>query len=380
MIHVAIDAHMVGQRETGNEYYTLNLIAGLTRIDPENQYALLVTDTAPLRAALRLPQNFECLRVRPTANMLRVACAMPRVCQRVGAEVLHVSYTAPPISPCSTVVTIHDISYDFFPQFFSPRVRLLLSITVPFSCRRAARIIAVSKTTKQDLVKRYGIPPEKIRVIYEAAGEHFSPSVSAEAVTRARARYAGGNRYILALGNIQPRKNLERLIEAFAALVQDETTGDGLVLVVAGQSQWRGSDVYKKVKVKGLEEIVFFPGYVPDNDLPSLYRGAEVFVFPSLYEGFGLPPLEAMACGTPVICSNTSSMPEVVGEAALLFDPYNTNALALALRNVLKDEARKQSLSAAGLNRAAQFSWEQTARKTLEVYKETASASTRYKG
>ena len=372
-MHVAIDAHMIGERETGNERYTLNLITKLAQVDTENQYSLLVTEPAYLKSALgTLPKNFACLPVWPATNLLRVAWAMPRTCHRIGAAVLHISYTAPPICPCATVVTVHDIAYEFFPEFFSLRDRLLLSHTVPFSCRRASRIIAVSEQTKQDLIQRYGLSSEKIRVVYEAAEERFSPEISTEDMTRVRRKYADGQHYILALGNIQPRKNLDRLVDAFATLVADGVIGNDLSLVIAGQSQWHGSDIYQHVERKGLAKHVHFPGYMPDEDLPALYRGAEVFVFPSLYEGFGLPPLEAMACGTPVICSNASSLPEVVGGAAILFDPTDTDALAQALHHVLVDEPRRRELALAGLERASLFSWEKAARETVEVYAEAA--------
>jgi glycosyltransferase involved in cell wall biosynthesis len=373
-IHVAIDAHMIGQRETGGERYMFDLIAGLIRVDAQNQYTLLATHPAALKRSLILPPNFDVQAVRPAANVPRVAWAMPRTCRRVGAQVLHVSYTAPPVCTCPTVVTVHDIAYEFFPQFFSPRDRWLLSTTVPLSCRLAARVIAVSEWTKRDLVRRYAIPEEKIRVVYEAAADRFSPDVPAEDVMRVRRQYAQGRRYVLAVGNIQPRKNLGRLVEAFAALAAQGTAGEDVLLVIVGQSQWRGSEVFQQVEMQGLTERVRFPGYVPDEDLPALYCGAEVFVYPSVYEGFGLPPLEGMACGTPVVCSNTSALPEVVGEAAALFDPYDVDALAQVLRDLLSNEARRQNLVAAGLARAAQFSWERAGQETVEVYREAVRA------
>jgi len=371
----ALDAHMIGQRETGNERYTLNLIAALARVDAENHYLLLVTDPAPLQRLVKLPSHFEIVPVRAAANVPRLAWGIPRVCQRRGAQVLHVSYTAPLWTPCPAVVTVHDISYEFFPQFFSPRDRLLLSVTVPLSCRRAARVIAVSERTRRDLVQRYGLPAAKIRVVYEAADERFLAPIAAEDVARVRARHAAGRRYILAVGNLQPRKNLVRLVDAFAALIASGSVAEDVVLVIAGQAHWRGSEVFERVRNRGLQERVYFPGYVADEDLPPLYRGALVFVHPALYEGFGLPPLEAMACGAPVICSNGGALPEVVGDAALLFEPQDTGSLVQALRDLLADEERRQALASAGQARAAQFSWERAARETLAVYGEAASGS-----
>ena len=372
LMNIAVDAHVIGQQETGNERYTFGLITGLIRVDKENHYTLLVTDPAPLKRRLSLPPNFTVQVLRPAADLLRVTWAMPRVCRRVGAQVLHVSYTAPLARPCPTVVTVHDIAYEFFPSFFSPRDRALLSVIVPLSCRLAARVIAVSEWTKKDLVQKYGVPAEKIQVIYEAAGDRFSPDISDEDVLCARTRYARGRRYVLAVGNLQPRKNLGRLIEAFGELLAAGMVPHDVVLVLAGQSHWRGSEVYRRTEKRGLLERVCFPGFVPEEDLPALYRGAEVFAYPSIYEGFGLPPLEAMACGTPVVCSNASALPETVGKAAALFDPYDTDALGQALRELLNDDARRRGLSVAGLARAARFSWEKAAQETLAAYYEAA--------
>ncbi len=372
-VRIAIDAHMIGQRETGNERYTLNLIAALAQVDDKNHYLLLVTDPAPLQRAVSLPSHFEIVSVRPAANVPRLAWGIPRICWQRGAGVLHVSYTAPPLLPCPTVVTVHDISYEFFPQFFSRRDRLLLSLAVPLSCRRAARVIAVSEWTRRDVVQRYGIAADKICVVYEAADERFLAPVADEDVARVRARYAAGRRYILAVGNLQPRKNLGRLVDAFAALVATGSVEQDLALLIAGQAHWRGSELFEAVRARGLQERVWFPGYVPEEDLPALYRGAEVFVHPALYEGFGLPPLEAMACSTPVVCSNAASLPEVVGNAALLFDPQDTDELARALGKLLGDPEQRRALALAGRARAARFSWERAARETLRVYQEATS-------
>jgi glycosyltransferase involved in cell wall biosynthesis len=374
IMRVAVDAHMIGERQTGAEYYTLGLIAGLARVDSENHYTLLTTHRAALKRALNLPSNFEPFTVHPGSNLPRVAWAMPRACRQVRAQVLHVSYTAPPICPCPTVVTIHDIAYEFFPRFFSPRDRWLLSITVPFSCRRAARVIAVSECTKHDLIDQYGIPETKIRVIYEAANDKFSQGIPQEKVTHIQKQYADGRRYILAVGNIQPRKNLKRLIEAFAALIAENTEEDMPVLVIGGQAKWQSSAIYQQVEQQGLSSFIHFTGYIPDEDLPALYRGAEIFVYPSIYEGFGLPPLEAMASGIPVICSKASALPEAVGDAALLIDPLDTGSIVQALRELVSDAARRQALTRAGLARAAQFSWEKTARETIAVYEEATHA------
>jgi glycosyltransferase involved in cell wall biosynthesis len=368
-VKVAVDAHMIGERETGNERYTLRLIAGLARVGGDSCYEVLVTDPEPLQKILALPPNFHTRSVWPKNNVLRLAWAMPWACFESGVDVLHVSYTAPLWSACPTVVTVHDLSYERYPSFFSPRDRMLLSTTVPLSCRRAARVIAISESTKHDLVELYGIPSEKISVIYEAADERFLLPISGDHVNAVRTRYAREMRYVLALGNIQPRKNIGRLIDAFATCIMEGVVSQDLLLVIAGQAKWRGSDIVRKVKDRCLEDRVVFTGYVPEEDLPALYKGAEVFVFPSIYEGFGLPPLEAMACGTPVVCSSSSSLPEVVGGAARMFDPFDTRSLVEALRAVIGNTRVQRSLQEAGNRRVAAFSWDRAARQTEQVYR-----------
>ena len=377
-MRIAIDAHMIGQRETGNERYTRNLIAGLSRVDADNEYTVLVTDARPLRQAVELPPNFAIRIVRPKANLPRLLWTIPEACRRVGAQVVHVSYTAPPIGPCATVVTVHDTAFARFPSFFSLRDRLLLSVTVPMSCRSAARVIAVSEHTKRDLVERYAISQDKIRVVYEAAERRFASEVPARHVVQVRQRYASGRRYVLAVGNIQPRKNLGLLIEAFAIMVSRGVAHGDTALVIAGQKTWGSSATLRTITKCGLGGRVCLPGFVPDGDLPALYRGAEVFAYPSLYEGFGLPPLESMASGTPVVSSNAGALAEVVGDGGVLVAPYDASRWADAIGRLLEDEGHWREMRDRGFRRVARFSWDDTARKTLSVYRsaaETAGAS-----
>jgi glycosyltransferase involved in cell wall biosynthesis len=434
-MHIAIDAHMVGEQETGNETYTLNLARALLQLTgrdpkgfswdapgPQNatqelpatrrtqqrrfgsspRFFLLATHPDRLHAALpdlRASLNAQVVGLRPANALLRIPFGLPWASLRGSFDLLHVTYNAPPLSPCPTVVTIHDISFEHYPQFFSPRDRLILKTLTPLSARRAAHILTVSQHAKQEIVDRYGLPPDKITVTYEAAGEQFHPISDPTTLQAVRAKYGiGDGPFVLALGNLQPRKNIARLVAAFAQTVNSEqspavnrqqskvpgqpsreTTDPCSLftthcsLVIAGKAQWRESEVYRAVQQAGLEGRVVFPGYVDDADLPALYSAATVFVYPSLYEGFGLPPLEAMACGTPVISSNAASLPEVVGDAALLVDPSDTAALAQALRAALTEPSLRADLRQRGLSRAAQFSWERCAAETLAVYCQVCS-------
>lgn len=370
-MRIAIDVHMVGERETGNETYTLNLVRHLLEADQENTYGLLTPHPERLLAKLDLPPHAEVLRVRPGNAFLRVPLAMPLLVARWRADLLHVNYVAPPLCPCPTVVTVHDISYEFFPDFFSPRDRWMLGTLVPLSARRAARVIAVSERTRQDLVQRYGIPGERIAVTHEAAPPGFAPVEDAAAIAEACARYGIRRPYVLALGNLQPRKNVARLVEAFALARREGNLPH--LLVVAGKAQWRESEIFATAQRLGLEDAVRFPGYVADEDLPALYSGADCFAYPSLYEGFGLPPLEAMACGTPVLASHAGALAEVVGDAAWVVDPTDVRDIARGLLTLLTDPETARAYRERGLAHAATFSWRRLAQQTLEVYRQVVA-------
>jgi glycosyltransferase involved in cell wall biosynthesis len=235
---------------------------------------------------------------------------------------------------------------------------------MPLFCRRASRIVAISECTKRDLVSAYGVPREKISVVYEAADPTFKPQ-PAGAVASACARYGLPDRYLLFVGTIEPRKNLGRLLQAFEALKADGLT-DGLVIV--GRFGWLYQRFLAQLEASPARDAVLFPGYVPDDDLPAVYTGAQAVVFPSLYEGFGLPVLEAMACGTPVVASRAASIPEIGAEAASYFDPTSVGSITDAVSHVLKDPNLQAEMRQAGFARAAQFSWDRVATETRQVY------------
>jgi glycosyltransferase involved in cell wall biosynthesis len=371
MLTIAIDAHMVGQQETGNETYILGLLKGLTQIDRTNRYFIIALDPAALRLRIDFPENFAIVPLKPTSDLVRVPLAMPWTAHKLGADVLHVTYVAPPISPCPTVVTVHDITFKMFPEFFSPRDRFVLSILVPPSMRRASYIIAVSEQTKVDIVTHYSIPATRISVTLEAPDERFAPVSDPALLHAIREKYALAETFVLAVGNLQPRKNLETLIHATARLKSRGTRYGQLVIV--GQTHWQARRILASMHQAGPEIDVRFLGYVPDEDLPALYSASQVFAFPSLYEGFGLPPLEAMACGTPVICSNAGALEEIVGGAGLLLPPKDVNAWTDALQSILENPELRTHMIHQGLAHVRAFSWKDTATKTLEIYERTAS-------
>jgi glycosyltransferase involved in cell wall biosynthesis len=269
-----------------------------------------------------------------------------------------------PLRDVPTVLTIHDLIFHHLPEHHKPLNRWYLSWTLPLYCRRADHVIAVSEATRRDLVTRYALPPAKVTVVPEAADPRFRPQPP-EVVTVARARYDLPEDYVLYVGTIEPRKNLTRLLHAWGPLYR---AGEAPPLVIVGKRGWLLGDFDAALAQSPAHEGVHLLGYVRDGDLAALYTGAMAFVFPSLFEGFGLPPLEAMACGTPVACADASSLPEVVGDAALRFDPTDEDAIAAALRRLVNDPDLRQDLRARGLRQAARFSWDRAARETLAIY------------
>jgi len=263
------------------------------------------------------------------------------------------------------VVTIYDLSFLLYPESFKRFKRFYLGLFTRLSARRARRIIAISESTKRDVVRLLGVSPEKVEVIYCGTDGAFRP-LPEDRVAAFRSKRGLPERFILFVGTIEPRKNVTRLIEAFSTLRPCDFAN--LKLVIGGAKGWSYQDVFARVEELGLGGEVMFPGYIPVSELPLWYNAAELFVYPSLYEGFGLPPLEAMACGTPVVTANTSSLPEVVGEAGLTVDPLDIEGLAEAMRRVLGDEALRQEMRERGLQRARDFSWTKTAQETVQVY------------
>ncbi|HUT61565.1 MAG TPA: glycosyltransferase family 1 protein [Phycisphaerae bacterium] len=268
-----------------------------------------------------------------------------------------------------TVVTVHDVFAWSIPGHSTRADTLIYRHWLPRVLPRVDAVITVSQASKADIVRHLGVPADKVHVTYEGVGHSYTRA-SVEQVSKVRAEYGLPDGYLLFVGSVEERKNLSRLLQACAQLW---ATGERRPLVVVGARRWKYSQILQTVQDLDLESRVHFPGHVPEADLPALYSGADLFIFPSLYEGFGLPPLEAMACGTPVVCSNAASLPEVVGDAAITVDPYDVEALADAMHRVLSDPDLAHDLRRRGLERAAGFTWEQTARKTVEVYREVLS-------
>ncbi|MFL6230420.1 MAG: glycosyltransferase family 4 protein [Pyrinomonadaceae bacterium] len=368
-MHIAIDAHSVGTGLAGNETYVTNLVEALAEVDTANRYTLYVTKrTAVERFHGRWP-NFDVRRTLPHTPLLRIPVTLSMELRRRPVDLLHVQYTAPPFAPCPVVATIHDLSFEHLPETFKRRSWAQLRLTVRRTARGAAHIVASSDYTRRDIVETYKVAPGRVTSVPLAAAPHFRPIRDARELQRVRDAYGIRGDYILAVGSIQPRKNLPRLIEAYAGLRRQRSHDKLPRLVVVGKRAWLYEETLRAVEASGVREDVIFTGYAPESDLPALYSGALCFAYPSYFEGFGLPPLEAMRCGTPVVAGDRTSLPEVVGDAGLLVNPFDVEEIAAALARLIDDQQLRATLSARGLARAQQFDWRETARLTLEVYR-----------
>ncbi|MFQ5855134.1 MAG: glycosyltransferase family 4 protein [Anaerolineae bacterium] len=271
-----------------------------------------------------------------------------------------------PLRSVPTVLTVHDLIFKLFPQHHKRLNYWFLNAAMPLFVRRADAIITISESSKRDLIQHYGTPAEKIAVVYEAAAPRFQPA-SAYTVAQVRREYDLPDRFLLTVGTIEPRKNLSRLLEALVRLRQDDPH---LHLVVVGKRGWLYQDFFRRIETLEMQDVVHFPGYVLDADLSAIYSAAMAVVMASVYEGFGLPVLEALACGTPVVSSHVSSLPEIGGDAACYFDPMNVDDMTATLGQVLADEEMRAEMREAGLEQAAKFSWARAARETMAVYEQ----------
>jgi glycosyltransferase involved in cell wall biosynthesis len=374
MPHFVFDARTATPHFPGIGRYVTNLARSMTPLlAPDERLTILHNP------ASRLP-----ISTSPAVKMLPVGASpfsvaqqleVPRLLHRLGADLYHSAYFLMPytrqLEGVPTLLTVYDLIPLLFPRQSTLRARLVARWATRLALRAAQHVIAISDATRRDFVAHFRLQPEKIRVIPLAADPAFHPQAQ-EVTAAVRARYGLPDRYLLYLGSNKPHKNLEQLVEAWASVQPRRPTpltGQPMPLAVAGAWDDRYPGAKQRAAALSLKGQIRWLGPIAEPDLPALYGGAELFVFASLYEGFGLPVLEAMACGTPVVCSNSSSLPEVAGDAALLVDPMNTAELANALCMALDNEGLRQDMREKGLRRAQTFSWQQTARSSLEMYR-----------
>jgi glycosyltransferase involved in cell wall biosynthesis len=367
---------MIGER-TGVGSYAANLVRGLAEIDNENEYLLYPyfwECFPPQWRSVQVPQkpNFQLWGEDLPLEEIHRRWATEKTDEVTGGvNVLHsTAFTVPAFHKTKLVVTVHDLTFLTHPHLHTPANREFCLKQIERLAERAALVIADSYCTKKDLLQYLAIPEERVTVVHLAAGEDFHLVQHEETMRQVLAKYEIFHNYLLFVGSLEPRKNVLTLLRAAADILK--SAKPPYLLVIAGASGWLNSEVFQEVQSLGLRERVKFLGYVPDVDLRALYSAARIFIYPSLYEGFGLPVLEAMACGAPVITANTSSLPEVAGEAALLVPPTDVGALKQAIEAVLSDQHLRLRLRQQSLKQAARFSWRESARRTLEVYKRVA--------
>jgi glycosyltransferase involved in cell wall biosynthesis len=369
-VRIGIDARKL--HDFGIGTYIRNLLRHLARLDRDSEFVLLCRpEDAPALASLG--PNFRPIVERAPNYSIAEQLRVPVVLQRERVTLFHAPhYVLPPLVRCRSVVTIHDCIHLMFPQYLPNRIALAYARTsIRLAARRATRVLTVSESSKRDILRFVDTEPEKIDVIYNAYDERFGVEPREEDVVRVRERFQLHDEFVLYVGNVKPHKNLERLIEAFDRVRKRGL--DHLKLVIIGDEISKYTSLRRAVHKHQLHKYVRFLGYVPEETLAVMYRLAGVFVFPSLYEGFGLPPLEAMASGTPVVTSNVSSLPEVAGDAALLVDPYDPESIAGGIERVLTDEQLRRDLRRKGVARAKQFSWEQSVGRVREIYEQVSS-------
>jgi glycosyltransferase involved in cell wall biosynthesis len=375
LMRIAFDGTTLRPGRTGVGYYTEHLLHHLAQEGPEEE--LVVISNRPVDTTRPLPARVT-VRSAPwrLPRMAWMQTLAPRMLREIHADIAHFTNGMLPItSPVPTVVTIHDMSLTMYPRFHPPRRVLLNRPLVDLAARRADAIITVSQSAKRDIMRLYSLPADRVHVVHEAAAPTFRRVTGAPELERVRRQYALPERFILYVGTIEPRKNLPKLIEGFAKRRQRGDLSHQLVCV--GPYGWLSRDIEELIERLHVEDAVHFPGYVPFDDLPSLYSLAEMFVFPSLYEGFGLPVIEAMACGVPVVTGQVPALMEVAGGAVELVERLDAESLGDVMVALARDGDRRRELSGLGLERAKAFSWQRAARETLDVYREAVRHTAR---
>lgn len=366
---IGIDATPLPPQPGGAGKYIIALVRHLAQLDCDHRFVVFATPQGRQQIGELSSRNLEWVNVPgfpPALRLIWEQAGLPPIVHRYGLDLLHSLHYSSPISlSCPSVVTFHDMTFLLFPELHIRSKRLIFPPLIRSSAHRAAALIANSESTRRDAIRLLTIPPGRIHTTPFGVSKTFRPVSDPRILADCRRRYRLPEGFILFVGLIEPRKNLPLLLHAYARLLDRQTAPP---LVVVGRPGWDIRQVDRLVGALNLKEKVLFAGYFPDQDLPIVYNLAQVFVYPSTYEGFGFPPLEAMACGTPTISTSVAALLENIGEAGWLVPPLDENALVEALQTILNDAALQERLARAGIKRAAEFSWERTARLTVKVY------------
>ncbi len=370
----SVDAHSVGCHLTGNEVYIRNLLNEFARVDRSNQFIAYVSKPD---ADASLPASIETRWVSENPYK-RLGVDLPRRVREDRPDLLHVQYTGPLFTSVPLVVTVHDVSFLEYPQYFTRYRASQLKITARRTVERAAAILTPSEFSRAAILRHYNLNEEKVVVVHNAVSKEFRPIDRQVAQAAVERKFGIPGPFVLMVGDLQPRKNHLGLLQAFEEVLRTHPQLPHR-LVFVGKETWYSKDLHRAVVKSGVAERVNFTGFVEDADLVQFYGACDLFVFPSFYEGFGLPILEAMACGRAVASSSSTAMAEVADGAGLLFDPDSIEQMSRAIRDVLVDPDLRVRLERLGAQRAAGFSWERAAERTLEVYSRVAGAERKVK-
>jgi len=369
-LRIGIDYTPALGQHAGIGRYTRELVSALLKDDRRHEYILIGAKGSkksdhPNSSAKTISLPFSQRMSAIIWHRLRLPIPVETFAGPL--DLYHATdYLMPPLKKAKGLVTVHDLSFLVHPELGAESLVRYLRSALPSSLRRASLVLTDSQNSKKDLVRLLGLPEERIEVVYCGVSEDFRPIEDAAELQRVRDKYKLYSPYILTLGTIEPRKNHVRLIQTYSKIREEHgITHD---LIIGGGKGWLYQGVFDEVRSLGLEEHVRFLGFVPDDDLPAMLSMADLFVYPSIYEGFGLPPLEAMACGTPVVSSNTSCLPEVLGDAAVFVDPLDVGSIAEGILSLLSDNVLKNKMKARGPERAKRFTWERSARCLLKAY------------
>ena len=366
----SVDAHAIGRNLTGNEVYVRNLLKGFDTLDSESDFIVYLSGP---NAAQAVPSRFASRQVSGNP-FVRLGWDLSRRLKEDKPDLIHVQYTAPLNCPSPIVVSVHDVSFLEHPEYFRAARVMQLKLTVRRTVQRAARILTPSEFSARQIQRVYGVDPEKITVVPNAVSAVFRPMHREAARAQVAERFGVPGPYVLTVGDLQPRKNQVGLIAAFEQLLRERPELPHR-LVLTGQDSWFAGRVHEAARRSPASERIHFTGFVRDEELLALYGGCDIFVFPSFYEGFGLPILEAMACGRAVACSNSTATVEVADGAGITFDPAATGDITRAMRDLLLDSELRGRMERLGIQRARGFQWKDAAAKTLEVYYEVANGN-----
>lgn len=374
-MHVGIDYTSAIRQGAGIGRLTRGLVQGLSGLDRENRYSLIIKGPVPF---LDLPPNFKACRLPFSERFSHIVwhrLGLPLAADLFTGplDLFHSpDYLLPPLRRGARIITVHDLTFLVVPQYAEPALARYLAKKLPRSIEQATVVLADSENTRKDLVSLLRVPPEKIEVVYAGIDPTFTPVTDKDRLNSVRSKHGLDAPFILNVGTLEPRKNLEGLLHAYALLRNEGHLPHRLAL--AGGRGWLYQGIFRLVEELGLRDSVSFLGYVAEEDLPVLLSLADVFVYPSFYEGFGLPPLEAMACGTPVVASTAPCLPEVLGDAALLVDPVDHHGMASAVLRVLENNELRLSQVAKGTTQAAKYTWKAAAEKALSVYRRATAS------